>query len=131
MVIVLPCTEEALMPNAYHHVFFTVREGVSDDEVIAMGRRYRALAVGKGYLKRAEDFSLGQVVMPAGGDDEVARARQITGGFRWALTIRLDGREALERYIRESPPDIQAVNFFGLLTQPPHLMAHDHVDQSA
>ena len=47
------------------------------------------------------------------------------------MTIRLDGREALDRYIREPPLDIQAVNFFGMLTQPPHIMAHDHVDQSA
>jgi len=118
------------MPMAYHHVFFTVRDGVSDHEVIDTIRKYRDLAVGKGYIKSADDASIGTVVIPAGGDNEVARARQITGGFRWALTIRFDGREALDRYIRESPADIQAVNFFGLLTQPPQFMAHDHVDQS-
>jgi hypothetical protein len=119
------------MPNAYHHVFFTVREGISDDEVLERLRRYRSLAVDKGYIKRAEDFSAGQVVIPAVGDTEVARLRQMTGGFTWAVTIRLDGSEALERYLRESPADLQAVNFLGLLTQPPKIMAHDHVDQSA
>jgi hypothetical protein len=131
MVIARPYTQEAIMPNAYHHVFFTVREGVSDQEVLDTIRRYRELAVRKGYIQQAHDVSLGTVVIPAGGDNEVARARQITGGFRWALTIRFDGREALDRYIRESPADIQAVNFLGLLTQPPTIMAHDHVDQSA
>ena len=119
------------MPNAYHHVFFTVRDGISDDEVIERFRRFRDLAVGKGYIKSADDFSVGKVVIPAGADDEVARIRQMTGGFTWALTVRFDGREALDRYISESPADIQAVNFFGLLTQPPHFMAHDHVDQLA
>jgi hypothetical protein len=59
------------------------------------------------------------------------RIRQMTGGFTWAVTIRLDGREALERYIKESPADLQAVNVLGLFTQPPTFMAHDHVDQSA
>ena len=119
------------MPSAYHHVFFTVRDGVSDHEVIEIFRRFRDLAVRKGYIQSANDASIGTVVIPAVGDNEVARVRQMTGGFRWALTIRLDGREGLERYIRESPADIQAVNFLGLLTQPPHFMAHDHVDQSA
>jgi hypothetical protein len=96
-VIALPYIQEAIMPNAYHHVFFTVRDGVSDHEVLDTIRRYRELAVSKGYIQHAHDVSIGTVV----------------------------------RYIRESPPDIQAVNFFGLLTQPPHFMAHDHVDQSA
>jgi hypothetical protein len=105
--------------------------GDCEDEVLARLRRYRSLAVDKGYIKRAEDFSVGQVVMPAVGDNEVARLRQMTGGFTWAITIRRDGREALERYLRESPADIQAVNFLGLLTQPPTIMAHDHVDQLA
>jgi hypothetical protein len=119
------------MPNAYHHVCFTVREGIAEAEVLARLRRFRSLAVDKGYIKRAEDFSVGQVVIPAVGDNEVARLRQMTGGFTWAITIRLDGSEALERYLRESPADIQAVNFLGLLTQPPTIMAHDHVDQLA
>ena len=131
IVIALPYTQEVIVPNAYHHVFFTVRDGVSEHEVIDTIRQYRELAVSKGYIKHANDASIGTVVIPAAGDSEVARAHQMTGGFRWALTIRLDGREALDRYIRESPADIQAVNFFGLLTQPPHLMAHDHVDQLA
>jgi hypothetical protein len=85
------------MPYAYHHVFFTVRDGIADDEVIERFRRYRDLAVTKGYIKRADDVSVGKVVIPAGGDDEVARARQMTGGFTWAATVRLDGRTALER----------------------------------
>jgi len=63
--------------------------------------------------------------------NEVARLRQMTGGFTWAITIRLDRREAPERYLRESPADLQAVNFLGLLTQRRTIMAHDHVDQSA
>jgi hypothetical protein len=33
------------MPKAYHHVFFTVREGLSDAEVIGTLRRYRDVAV--------------------------------------------------------------------------------------
>jgi hypothetical protein len=119
------------MPNAYHHVFFTVRDGISDQEVIERLRRYRDLAVGKGYIKSANDVSVGKVVIPAGGDDEVARLRQLTGGFTWAATIRLDGREALDRYIKESPADLQAANVPGLFTQPPTFMAHDHVDQLA
>jgi hypothetical protein len=120
------------MPKAYHHVFFTVRDGISDDEVIARWRRYRDVAVSKGYIKSADDISVGKVVMPAGGDDEVSRMRQtMTGGFTWALTVRLDGREALDRYIKESPADIQATNLLDLFPQPPHVMAHDHVDQLA
>ena len=119
------------MPKAYHHVFFTVRDGISDEEVIERCRRYRSLAVGKGYIKSADDLSVGKVVIPAGADNEVARIRQMTGGFTWALTVRFDGREALDRYIKESPADIQAANLLGLFTQPPHFMAHDHVDQSA
>ena len=119
------------MPNAYHHVFFTVREGIAEDEILARLRKFSSLAVDKGYITRAEEFSVGQVVIPAVGDNEVARLRQMTGGFTWAITIRLDGREALERYLRESPGDVQAVNFLGLLTQPPTIMAHDHVDQLA
>ena len=117
------------MPHAYHHVFFSVRDGISDQEVLDTVRRYRDLAVSKGYIQRANDVSFGTVVLPTGGDDEVARARQMTGGFTWGLTIRLDGQEALAPYISESPADIQAVNFFALLTQPPQFMAHDHVDQ--
>jgi hypothetical protein len=99
--------------------------------VIERLRRYRDLAVGKGYIKSANDVSVGKVVIPAGGDDEVARLRQLTGGFTWAATIRLDGREALDRYIKESPADLQAANVPGLFTQPPTFMAHDHVDQLA
>src|SRR5712691_9122774 len=106
--------EEALMPNAYHHVFFTVRDGISDQEVIERLRRYRDVAVSKGYIKSANDVSVGKVVIPAGGDDEVARLRQLTGGVTWAATIRLDGREALDRYIKESPADLQAANVPGL-----------------
>ena len=119
------------MPTAYHHVFFTVRDGISDHEVIERMRRFRDLAVGKGYIKSADDCSTGKVVVPAVGDNEVARARQMTSGFTWAVTIRLDGRDALDRYIRESPADIQAANLFDLFTQPPQFMAHDHVDQLA
>lgn len=120
------------MPQAYHHVFFNVREGVADQEVIDTVRRFRDLALRKGYMQRADDISVGKVVIPVSGDSEVARLRhQMTGGFTWALTFRLEGREGLERYLRESPGDIQAVNFFGLLTQPPQFMAHDHVDQLA
>ncbi len=119
------------MRNAYHHVFFTVRDGISDDEVIESLRRYRDLAVGKGYIKSADDVSIGKVVIPAGGDDEVVRLRQVTGGFTWAVTVRLDGREALDRYLKESPANIRAVNILDLFTQPPKFMAHDHVDQSA
>ena len=130
-MIALPGNQEAIRPNAYHHVFFTVRDGVSDQEVLDVFRRFRDLAARKGYIQSANDASLGTVVIPAVGDNEVARARQMTGGFKWAMTIRLDGREGLDRDIRESPTDIQAVNFFGLLPQPPHLMAHAHVDQSA
>src|SRR2546427_8261480 len=98
------------MPKAYHHVFFTVRDGIADEEVIERCRRYRSLAVGKGYIKSADDLSVGKVVIPAGADNEVARIRQMTGGFTWALTVRFDGREALDRYIKESPADIQAAN---------------------
>ena len=94
-------------------------------------RRYRDLAVGKGYIKSADDVSIGKVVIPAGGDDEVVRLRQVTGGFTWAVTVRLDGREALDRYLKESPANIRAVNILDLFTQPPKFMAHDHVDQSA
>jgi len=119
------------MPKAYHHIFFTVRDGISDDEVIERIRRYRDVAVSKGYIKSADDVSFGKVVIPAGEADEVARLRQITGGFTWAGTIRFDGREALDRYIKESPADIQAANILGLFTQPPKFMAHDHVDQLA
>jgi hypothetical protein len=114
------------MPNAYHNVFFTVRAGLSDQEVIARFRRYRDAAVSKGYIKSATDFSAGKVVIPAGEG-----LRQMTGGFTWAVTIRLDGREALDRYIKESPADLQACNIIDLFTQPPTFMAHDHVDQSA
>ena len=86
------------MPNAYHHVFFTVRDGVSDQEVIDTFRRFREIAVRKGYIQRVTDASIGRVVLPAGGDSEVARLRQtMTGGFTWAITIRLEGREALDR----------------------------------
>jgi hypothetical protein len=119
------------MPNAYHHVFFTVRDGISDDEVIERWRRYRDLAVGKGYIKSADDFSVGKVLIPAGGDDEVTRARQMTGGFTWAFTVRLDGREALDRFIKESLADIHATNLLDLFSQPLKVMAHDHVDQTA
>ena len=119
------------MPKAYHHVAFTVRDGISDDEVIERFRRYRDVAVSKGYIKSADDVSFGKVVIPAGADNEVARIRQMTGCFTWALTVRFDVREALDRYIKESPADIQAANLLGLFTQPPHFMAHDHVDQSA
>ena len=119
------------MPNVYHNVFFTVRAGISDHEVIERVRRYRDLAVSKGYIKSATDFSAGKVVIPAGEGDEVARLRQMTGGFTWAVTIRLDGREALDRYIKESPADLRAANILDLFTQPPTFMAHDHVDQSA
>ena len=80
------------MPNAYHHVFFTLRDGISDDEVIERFRRFRDLAVGKGYIKSADDFSVGKVVIPAGGDDEVARIRQMTGGFTWAETVHEKSR---------------------------------------
>src|SRR5215813_9453007 len=90
----IPCIKEALMPKAYHHVFFTVREGLSDAEVIGTLRRYRDVAVSKGYIQRAEDISVGKVVIPAGGDHDVARLRQLTGGFTWAVTICFDGREA-------------------------------------
>ena len=119
------------MPKAYHHVFFTVRDGISDEEVIERCRRYRSLAVGKGYIKSADDLSVGTVVIPAGADNEVARMRQMTDGFTWALTVRFDGREALDRYLKESPANIRAVNILDLFTQPPKFMAHDHVDQSA
>ncbi len=120
------------MPKAYHLVLLTVRDGISDDEVIARYRRFRDLAISKGYMKSADDFSLGKVVIPAGGDDEVSRQRQtMTGGFTWAGTVRFDSREALDRYIKESPADIQAANILDLHTQPPHAMVHDHVDQSA
>jgi electron transfer flavoprotein alpha/beta subunit len=44
--------------------------------------------------------------------------------------LGFDGREALDRYIRESPADIQAANLLDLFTQLPQFMAHDHVDQS-
>jgi hypothetical protein len=119
------------MPKAYHHVFFTVREGLSDAEVIGTLRSYRDVAVSKGYIKRAEDISVGKVVIPAGGDDEVMRLRQITGGFTWAVTICFDGREALDRYITESPADLQATHVLDLFPQSPHFMAHDHIDQLA
>ena len=119
------------MPQAYHHVFFTVRDGIADAEVIARCRRYRDLAVSKGYIKSADDVSIGQVVLPAGGDHDVARLRQSTGGFTWALTVCFNEREALERYIIESPADIQATNLLDLFPQPPQFMAHDHVDQLA
>jgi hypothetical protein len=118
------------MPNAYHNVFFTVRAGLADHEVIERLRRYRDLAVSKGYIQSAADLSFGKVVIPAGTGEEVARLRQMTGGFTWGVTIRLDGREALERYIKESPADLQAANILDLFTQPPTFMAHDHVDQS-
>lgn len=119
------------MPKAYHHVFFTVRDGIADDEVIARFRRFRDAAVSKGYIKSAEDVSLGKVAIPTGKDDEVPRLRQMTGGFTWAGTVRFDGREALDRYIKESSADIQAANILDLFTQPPKFMAHDHVDQLA
>lgn len=119
------------MPKAYHHVFFTVRDGIADAEVIARCRRYRDVAVSKGYIQSADDVSVGKVVIPTGGDHEVARLRQITGGFTWALTVCFDGREALERYIKESPADIQATHLLDLFPHPPQFMAHDHVDQLA
>ena len=117
------------MPNAYHLGFFTVRDGISDDEVIRTWRNYRDLAVGKGYIKSADDVSLGKVVIPAGDADDLARIRQMTGGFTWAFSVRLDGKLGLDRYIKESPADVQAVNLLSLLTQPPKFMAHDHIDQ--
>jgi hypothetical protein len=55
----------------------------------------------------------------------------MTGGFTWAFSVRLDGRDGLDRYIQESPADVQAVNLLSMLTQPPEFMAHDHVDQLA
>jgi hypothetical protein len=119
------------MSQAYHHVFFTVRDGISDDEVIARFRRFRDAAVSKGYIKNTHDMSLGQVILPTGMTDEIPRLRQMTGGFTWAGTVRFDGREALDRYIQESPPDIQAANIPDLFAQPPKFMAHDHVDQLA
>jgi hypothetical protein len=54
------------MANAYHLGFFTVQDGVSDDDVIGTFRRYRDPAVGKGYIKSAGDITLGKVAMPAG-----------------------------------------------------------------
>ena len=120
------------MPNAYHSVSFTVRDGISDNEVIERFRRYRGLAVGKGYIKTADDFSVGKVVIPAEGDDEVARARQtMTGGFTWVFSARLDGRQSLDRFLKESPADIHAVNLMDLFPQPLKMMVHDHVDQLA
>ena len=120
------------MPNAYHYIAFTVRDGISDDEVIERFRRYRDVAVSKGYIKSADDVSIGKVVIPAGGDDEVTKMRREgTGGFTWAGTYRFDGREALDRFIKESPADIQATNLLDLFPQPPKVMAHDHVDQLA
>lgn len=120
------------MPNAYHRVSFTVRGGISDDEVIGKFRRYRDLAVGKGYIKSADDFSVGKVVIPAGGDDEVGKARQtMTGGFTWIFQVRLDGREGLDRFLKESLAEINAVNLMDLFPQPLSIMVHDHVDQLA
>jgi hypothetical protein len=71
------------------------------------------------------------VVIPTSGGDDLARIRQMTGGFTWAFSVRLDGRDGLDRYIQESPADVQAVNLLSMLTQPPEFMAHDHVDQLA
>jgi hypothetical protein len=120
------------MPNAYHLVSFTVRDGLSDHEVIERFRRYRGLAVGKGYIKSADDFSVGNVVIPAGGNDEVARARQtMTGGFTWVFSVRLDGRQGLDRFLKESLADIHAVNLMDLFPQPLKIMVQDHVDQLA
>jgi len=122
--------EEAIMPNAYHRVSFTIRDGISDNDVIERFRRYRNLAVGKGYIKNSDDFSVGKVVIPAGGDDEVAKARQtMTGGFTWVFSVRLDGREGLDRFLQESVADIHAVNLMELFPQPLAIMVHDHVDQ--
>src|SRR5262249_17730682 len=119
------------MPKVYHHVFFTVRDGIADAEVIETFRSYRDVAVSKGYIQSADDISVGKVVIPAGADNDVARLRQMTGGFTWAGTVRFESREALERYIKESPADIQASNVLALMAQPPQFMAHDHVDQLA
>src|SRR5262245_48359563 len=110
-----PFTQEVIMPKAYHHVFFTVRDGVSDDEVIERFRRYRDVAISKGYIKKADDFSLGKAVRPTGGGDEVSRMRQtMTGGFTWAGTYRFDDREALDRFLKESPTDLLAANVLDL-----------------
>ena len=120
------------MPNAYHSVSFTVRDGISDNEVIERFRKYRTLAVAKGYIKSADDFSVGKVLIPAGGDDEVARARHtMTGGFTWVFSVRLDGREGLDRFLRESLAEIHAVNLMDLFPQPLKIMVHDHIDQLA
>ncbi len=51
------------MPKVYHHVFFTVRNGIADDEVIETFRRYRDVAISKGYIKSADDFSWGKMVI--------------------------------------------------------------------
>ena len=59
------------------------------------------------------------------------RLCQITGGFTWAVTICFDGREALDRYIKESPADLQATHVLDLFPQPPQFLAHDHIDQLA
>ena len=47
----------------------------------------------------------------------------------WAFSVRLDGRDGLNRYLKESPADVQAVNIIGLYPQPLKVMTHDHVDQ--
>jgi hypothetical protein len=52
----------------------------------------------------------------------------MTGGFTWAFSVRVDGKDGLDRYIKESPVDVQAVNLIGLFPLPLNVMAHDHVD---
>jgi len=118
------------MPKVYHIAFFTVRDGISDDEVIARYRRWFDLAISKVYIKSADDVSLGKVIIPAGGDDEVSRIRQtMTGGFTWVGLGRFDSKEALDRFLKESPADMQATNILDLQPQPPKTIVTDHVDQ--
>ena len=119
------------MPKVYHIAFMTFRDGISDDEVIARYRRWFDLAVSKGYIKSADDVSLGKVIIPAGlGDDEVSRQRQtMTGGFTWVGLGRFDSREALDRFLKESPADMEATNLLDLHMQPPKVIVTDHVDQ--
>lgn len=121
------------MPQVYHIAFFTVRDGISDDEVIARYRRWFDLAISKGYIKSADDVSLGKVIIPTGlGDDEMSRLRQtMTGGFTWVGLGRFDSKEALDRFLTESPADMQATNILDLQPQPPRTIVTDHVNQFA
>jgi hypothetical protein len=97
------------MPKAYHHIFFTVRDGIADDEVIQRYCRFRDIAVSKGYIKSVDDFSVGKVVIPAGdatsfdggGNPLAPQAKLGRSVHRWAELPHEPQWQAIERNVHK------------------------------